>query len=252
MQTPVRILRRDIEDIPGARPIFSPRELARRDLILAAASRVLARHGRTAITIASLAGALCLPAGAIRRHFADMDSLLASILLRHVDVIAQAIGAQAIGGIGGAGPECFARRRAAYLAMTRSSLGGLTEAHLLLVRDRQTLPPDLLDEVERRRTGLGERLAGTDAVIALNLLDMAELSPHQIEACLASIAPPAALPAALPDLRRPRLAAQPVQRQSLRQHTKPQAGRKHPHPALCAAGGTHDHPMSYAARAGPG
>jgi AcrR family transcriptional regulator len=202
MPTAIRILRNDIADIPGACPEHSPSARDRRDVILAAACRLMAVHGRHAISIASLAGALCLSPGAVKRLFPDMDSLLAEILLRHVGVLANAIA-----GIAHGEPGCYVNRRAAYLAMTRTASGAPAEAHLLLLRDRHTLPPDALRQIEHCRQALGECLAGKFGHIAMNLLDMPELAPPQIEACLACIAAPAAIQHSRPQ----RPVAQPPQ-----------------------------------------
>jgi AcrR family transcriptional regulator len=191
MHTPIRILRDDIEDIPGTCRVLSARELDRQDLIRAAATRVLAAHGRLAITIAGVAGALCLSAGTVKRLFPDMDALLIDILRRHLRAISAAIAT-----IDRDDPHCFARRRAAYIAFTRTPMGNPTEAHLLLLRDRHSLPPGALEGLEAFRRGIGECLAGAQGAIALNLLDMPELMPAEIEACLASLMAVAASPPA--------------------------------------------------------
>jgi AcrR family transcriptional regulator len=208
MQTPIRILRDDIEDIPGTRRDPSARDLDRQDLIRAAASRVLTLHGRLAITITSLAGALCLSPGAIKRVYPDMDALLIDILRRHLRGISNAIAA-----IERDDPDCFARRRAAYVAYTRTPMGNPTEAHRLLLRDRHTLPPEDLRSLEEFRYSLGDCLAPNQAGIALNLMDMPELMPSEIEACLASLNTLAAMPAAPtpePSIRVPEQAEEPL------------------------------------------
>jgi AcrR family transcriptional regulator len=205
MHTPIRTLRDDIEDIPGARRYLSTRELDRQDLIRAAAARIMARHGRLAITITGLAGALCLSPGTIKRLFPDMDALLIDIVRGHLRGISNAIAA-----IERDDPACFARRRAAYLAFTRTPMGNPTEAHLLLLRDRHTLPPDALQSLEEFRHSIGECLAGKQAAIALNLLDMPDLMPAEIEACLASLtALAAARPAPAPSAPRPEPTVEP-------------------------------------------
>ncbi len=197
MHTPPRILRAEIEDIPGARLQLSARERERQAVILAAGRRVLVNHGRAGIRLADLAIALGMAPGTIRRYFPDLDYLLGEILRTHLLAISSAIGntlreamdATSTGTL--AGPQRQAVARAAYLAATRTVLGGHTEAHLLLLRERHHLPPDLLTNIEATRTALGEVLAGDHGAQALGLLDMPELSPAMIEGMLRVLSPAA-------------------------------------------------------------
>ncbi len=187
MPTPPRILRAEIEDIPGARPRLSERERERQEVILAAGRRVLVNHGRANIRLTDLAVALGMAPGTVRRYFPDLDSLLGEILTRHLLAISSAIG-KAVQGLSHAQRQPAAR--AAYLEATRTVLGGQTEAHLLLLRERHHLPPDQLDCIEQTRAGLGELLAGELATAALSLLDMAEFNGAQIEGMLCLLARP--------------------------------------------------------------
>lgn len=202
MHTPPRLLRAEIEDIPGARLQLSARERERQAVILAAGRRVLVNHGRAGIRLADLAIALGMAPGTIRRYFPDLDYLLGEILRTHLLAISSAIGnalrevmdAASTGTTPAttlATPQRQAIARAAYLAATRTVLGGHTESHLLLMRERHHLPPDLLAGIEGTRDALGEILAGDHGAQALGLLDMPELSPAMIEGMLRVLALPA-------------------------------------------------------------
>jgi AcrR family transcriptional regulator len=199
MHTPPRILRAEIEDIPGARPRLSARERERQAVILAAGRRVLVNHGRAGIRLADLAIALGMAPATIRRYFPDLDDLLGEILRTHLLAISSAIGealSNAPATTNCANPGAIAAHRqatarAAYLAATRTVLGFHTEAHLLLMRERHHLPPDLFAAIEGTRAALGEVLAGDHWAEALGLLDLPELSPAMIEGMLRVLVPPA-------------------------------------------------------------
>jgi AcrR family transcriptional regulator len=190
MPIPPRILRAEIEDIPGARPKLNARERERQQVILTAGRRVLVNHGAAAIRLTDLATALGMSPGTIRRYFPDLDYLLGEILRAHLLALSSAIG-QALHGIPFGAPHRQGTARAAYVAATRTILGGLTEGHLLLVRERHTLPPDQLATIEQLREGLGEVLAGELGHAALALLDKPEFSAAQVEAMLRTLAAPA-------------------------------------------------------------
>jgi hypothetical protein len=68
-------------------------------------------------------------------------------------------------------------------------MGGLTEAHLLLVRDRHTLPPDERDGIELIRYGIGELLTDGDVEDAFLFLDAPLLAAARIESYIAGRAP---------------------------------------------------------------
>jgi AcrR family transcriptional regulator len=203
MHTPHRILRADAEDLERTPPELTQREQERDDRILTLGQGIMARRGSHALTMSGLAQALRIGAGTLRRHFVDLDALLAALLHRHLRDIVRALAE-----IPQDAPNRPQKLRAAYLAFTRSDLGGLTEAHLLLVRDRHLLPEDLLTPIERRRQAIGDRLAPGQAEAALGLLDMPCLDAPRIEAALAAIVavPPdqarsAASPAPTPPAR---------------------------------------------------
>ncbi len=195
MHTAPRLLRAEIEDIPGARPRLSARERERQAVILAAGRRVLVNHGSAGVRLSDLATALGMAPATIRRYYPDLDELLGDILRTHLLAISSAIGEALRAAPTPASQARPAHRqataRAAYLAATRTVLGGHTEAHLLLLRERHNLPADLLAGIEGTRDALGEVLAGDLGAEALGLLDMANLSPAMIEGMLRVLVAPA-------------------------------------------------------------
>jgi len=201
MNIPARILRARLDDIPGQRPAPSFRDEDTRTRILDCAQQLMAHHGRGAIRLTDFALAMRMSAQTIRRHFVDLDCVLAQILTRHLQAIVRALGE-----IPRDTPDRARAHRAAYLAATRF-LGAPTEAHLLLIRDRHLLPPDLREPLEAHRASIGEILAGAHAKAALALLDMPELDATDIEAALGAIARGAAIGAIAHEAPAPRQAA---------------------------------------------
>src|SRR5271156_2133489 len=183
MKTPARILRATIENRHG-RPTPTERELAREDRFVAGAQTAFAEHRRDKTTVSAMARALRTSAAMLRHCFCDLDALLAEILHRHLTSLAKAFG-----GIPHDDPETHQKRRAIYFALTRTALGGLNEAHILLVRDRHLLPDDLLPAVEAHRHAIGELLAGPLAQDALALLDTPLWDIEKIETLLAALTP---------------------------------------------------------------
>ena len=165
MHTPARILRATIEN-HHKRPEPTTRELEREERFVAGAQTAFAEHGRNKATLTSMATALRTSAAMLRHCFCDLDALFAEILHRHLSSLAKAFGA-----IDRDDPEIFQKRRAIYLARTRTALGGFNEAHILLVRDRNLLPPDLLIAVEAHRYSIGLLVGGPLAEDALAMLD---------------------------------------------------------------------------------
>ena len=186
--TPARILRATAEahHIP---PAPTPRQLAQQNRILAVAQTVMAEHGRDTITLTSMALALRIGRSTLRHYFCDLDALLAEILHRHLRRLADALGE-----IPYDDPDLHRKRRAAYLNATRTPVGGLNEAHLLLVRDRHLLPADLLPSVEAHRFSIGLAVAGPHAEQVLTLLDSPARHAEAIEDTLAPLAPQQASP----------------------------------------------------------
>jgi AcrR family transcriptional regulator len=192
MKTPARILRATVENRHG-RPTPTERELAREDRFVAGAQTAFAEHGRHKATLTSMALALRTSRAILRHCFCDLDALFAEILHRHLRSLAQAFGEIPLND-----PETPRKRRAIYLALTRTALGGLNEAHLLLVRDRHLLPPDLLPAIEAHRHSIGLLLAGPLAEPALDLLDSPNWDAETIERVLAALTPKTIEPAQPP------------------------------------------------------
>jgi len=178
MNTPARILRATVEN-RHKRPEPTIRELEREDRFVAGAQTAFAEHGRYKVTVSAMATALRTSAAMLRHCFCDLDALFAEILHRHLTSLAHAFGA-----VPSNDPDAFPKRRAIYLALTRTALGGLTEAHILLVRDRHLLPDDLLPAVEAHRHSIGLLLAGPLAQRALDILDSPNWDPETIEETL--------------------------------------------------------------------
>jgi AcrR family transcriptional regulator len=177
MPTAARILRATAQDIRRVDTGKSPS----RDHILAVAQCLIARYGRNEVTFANLAIALCIGTPTLRNHFADLDALLGEILRRHLHALSIAIGK-----IPASSPDRQKARRAAYFAFTRTALGGLTEAHLLLKHERQGLAADERATIDDIHHGIGRMLAGSLADEALDLLDNPRNSLARVETILAT------------------------------------------------------------------
>jgi AcrR family transcriptional regulator len=172
--------------------MLSEKQQEREQKILAKAQIIMATHSRGALTIGKLAIALRMAPSTIRFHFADSDAILGEILLRHLTDIAKVLGK-----IPPEAPNRKAAARTAYIEATRTGWGGLTEPHLLLVRERHTLPEDLARPVEDLRQLIGELLAGDQGGRALHMLDEPDMQVAHVEAALAvdDPKPPPAKPA---------------------------------------------------------
>jgi hypothetical protein len=182
MQHPARTLRALIEDLPEAQRILSERERQRHDLIRAAGRRFFAMLGPDTFSLATFVKAIRMNVRAFNSFYCDLESLLADLIRTHLmDLFS------AIGDIPQDAQDRQAARRAAYLAATRSPLGGLTETHMLLAHHHKCLPPDLREPIEQLRASLGEALAGDHAEAAFRLLDAPEFSPAEIELTLAAL-----------------------------------------------------------------
>jgi AcrR family transcriptional regulator len=183
MRTPDRLLRADAEDLERDPPELTPREQEQYTRILTLSEGIMARRGIHTMTLTGLAHALSMGAATLRRHFSDLDALLATLLCRHLRKLACAINK-----IPHDAADRPQKMRAAYLAYTRNELGTCTDAHLLLVRDRHLLPEDLLTNIEATRRDLGQILAHGHAEAVFALLDTPSLDAPCIEAALAGIA----------------------------------------------------------------
>ncbi len=184
MPTPDRILRAKAQARDPSHFAFTARQRQRHERIIALGQYLIADEGRQNITFRSLACALRMSPAALRFHFVDMEALLGKIIRRHLLRLAAALGTYEP-----TDPARQQKRRAAYLAFTRTALGGFTEAHLVLVRDRHTLPDDERNSIDLMRQGLGELLAGPgeSADEILHLLDAPFLDAPAIEARVAAL-----------------------------------------------------------------
>ncbi len=182
MLIPARILRAGAETIAPANPFPNARERARHERILTVAKSLLAQHGRHAISFQSLAAGLSMSPTTLRKHFADLDLLLADIIRTHLLALSAAIGAVPLDH-----PDRAAAMREAYYAFTRTPIGGLTDDHLLLTRDTSLLPDDERTGIEQTHANLGFMLAPACPSEAMLLLDAPYLPLPRIEFILAPL-----------------------------------------------------------------
>ena len=182
-----RALRDRIDAIPGNQPSLTLREQDRQEQIVTAGRTILAEFGAGSFTMTAFALALRMSPATIRRHFIDLDSLLVHILNHHLLTLSTVMGT-----LPRTANDKHAARRRAYLAHTRTPLGGLTEAHLLLVRDRHLLPQADLERIETVRASLAPLMAAKHAEAVMELLDMPAMDLADIDAILAARATQAA------------------------------------------------------------
>ncbi len=203
-----RALRDRIDAIPGNHPSLTAREQDRQEQIVTAGRTLFAEFGASSFTLSAFALALRMSPAIIRRHFIDLDSLLVHILNRHLLTLSTVMGT-----LPRSANDRHAARRRAYLAHTRTPLGGLTEAHLILVRDRHLLPQTDRDRIETIRANLANLMAADHAGTVMELLDMPTMDLADIDAVLAARAAhfaPAPAPAQpLPGATRPRFKLPP-------------------------------------------
>jgi AcrR family transcriptional regulator len=184
MTTPIRILRAKAQARNPAHFALTERQRVRQESILDIAKHLIADEGRENITFAGLARALRLAVTTLAFHFVDLEALLGEIIRRHLRALSSELGK-----ISADDPLRHKKRRAAYVAYTRTPMGGLNEAHLLLVRDRHTLPPDERETIELIRYGIGELLTDGSVEDVFLFLDAPLLTPARIEAYIAGHAP---------------------------------------------------------------
>jgi AcrR family transcriptional regulator len=187
MNPSLRVLRALADEI-SAPPYRTRRQNDRHDRILTITEVIMARYGCHGVTFRALAVALRMATVTLINHFVDRDAICGEILRLHLRRIADAIG-----NIPQEAENRRALQRQAYLAVTRTPAGGLTNAHLILTRDRHFLPLDELDSIEDMRRTVAELLAEPGAPHILDMLDTPWLAPHQIEAAITLLAP--AIPA---------------------------------------------------------
>jgi AcrR family transcriptional regulator len=167
--------------------------------ILTLAPSLMAKFGTPLLTFSAVAAALRMAPATVRFHFPDLDALLSTLLTRHLDALLAAVSE-----IPNEHPNRDQNRRAAYLTVTRTPSGALTQAHHLLVRDRHFLPEDALTPIEAYRHQIGTLLAGDHAEFALGILDIPHATVDQIENALRNLRPaqpPAASPQPAPNPR---------------------------------------------------
>jgi AcrR family transcriptional regulator len=187
MKIIARHIREHQENSPNPRNRLSEKDLAMREEILVDARRHMARFGADSFSMAALATGIEVAVSAIIRHFCDMDYLLFKILVHHLDNIARHLAAVPL--------ETANRQaalRAAYVNAIRTGMGGHSEGHTILLRDRHHLPPDLLEQIEARYYHLGEMLGGNFADAVLRVLEIpyqpADLLEQMVAPLLARLA----------------------------------------------------------------
>jgi AcrR family transcriptional regulator len=184
MEVPLRLLRTLVDNRYRGRPPLSEKQREREERIIDATQALTATYSRDALTIGKLAVALRMTPTTIRRYFPDIETILAEILVRHLTGLYQAIGK-----VPHDDPNRRVLQRAAYIKVTRTEWGGLTEPHILLILARHTLPDDLAKPIEQVRQVIGELLGGENGAGVLALLDTPEMPAAKIEAMLANTAP---------------------------------------------------------------
>jgi AcrR family transcriptional regulator len=183
MQPELRTLRAQVEARRRHKPELTFKQTILRTDIIDMAEHLLATHGHGRITARQMADAIGITPATLRRYFADLDVLLAEILHRHLRYLVKQLTAVPM--------DVPDRRRAfciAYMAATRLPLGGMIEAHTLLLRDRHRLPPDLLEDLENSYRSIGMIVGGNMGCEVMDQLDRPYLSPANLGAMMEFIA----------------------------------------------------------------
>jgi AcrR family transcriptional regulator len=180
MHISARIIRAEAEALGCLPKFLTDRERERRDNILRLGRSIMAKHGRDRVRFIDIAVGLNLTKAAVRRHFVDIDALLGDILRRHCRALVAELAT-----IPHDAPDRDRKRRAVYIAFTRTPMGGLTADHLLLVRDLKLLPEDERIPLELLRCEIGRIVAGDHFELALELLDQPYFDANDVEAKLA-------------------------------------------------------------------
>jgi AcrR family transcriptional regulator len=217
---------RAIADATLGPPVLTPRQQRRQANILTVATEMIARFGLSHCSMRLIAHALRIGTATLRWHFSDLDCILAEILRAHLAGLTQAIA-----DVPQTAPDAQQRKRAAFRHYTRGANATFTHEHLLLVRDRSQLPPDLAEPIEAAYQEIGICLAGTLAghsADALAMLDTLRLTAPEIETRLALLAnpPPRIVPSTAP-----RIAIMPQYGfRAPARFTLPRASHQHPAP----------------------
>ena len=181
-----RVIRAEAEALGCLPKFLTDKQREQRDNIQRLGRSILAKNGRDRVRFIDIAVGLNITKAALRRHFVDIDALLGNILLRHLRALVAEIAK-----IPHDAPDRDRKRRAAYIAFTRTPMGGLTQDHLLLVRDLKLLPEDERIPLEVLRDDVGRIVAGDHFEVALELLDLPHFDAAYVEAKLAAhMAPP--------------------------------------------------------------
>jgi len=183
MPTPARIIRAEAENLSPPPP-RTARQQQRHERIIAVGRTTMANHGPQNITMANFAVGLAICTSTLRRHFPDLHCLLAEIIKRHLLALANALGEIPL-----ETPNRQAHLIKTYFNVTRTPMGGLTEAHLLLTRDLHLLPEDLRTPLEQTQLCIAALLGPDIAREAQALLDTPYLALPRIEAMLAPLQP---------------------------------------------------------------
>ena len=185
-----RLLRARADELSREKFPQTARDQARHERILSVATRMIADYGRHIVTFASLAMALRMSPATLRRHFIDIDAIIGDIVQTHLMGLARALGE-----IDPSDPDRHRRRRALYVDNTRGYPGTMLPAHQILLRDRDTLPPDLRDAIDLTYVSIGETMilaAHATPGLArkfLGIIDNPWLDQDDVEAALASLTP---------------------------------------------------------------
>ncbi len=179
---PPRFIRATIQARINPNQTRTARDQQRRDQILDAALALLTAHPRHTITIATLAMGMIVSPATIRRHFLDIDSIIAEILQNHLRALIKTIGE-----IPTDGENLQQKRSNAYLAATRTPWGNFTDTHALLLREAHALPEDLASAITQMRVSIGNTLAGNRGHDMLQMLDTAWGNHALIEPFCAAI-----------------------------------------------------------------
>ncbi len=177
-----RLIRATVQARINPNQTRTARDQHRRDQIIAATQSLLTAYPRHTITIATLATGMIISPATIRRHFLDIDSIVAEILQNHLRAIIKTIGE-----IPADCENLAQKRRQAYLAATRTPWGNLTNTHALYVREAQSLPEDLASAISQMRVSIGYTLAGDRGHDMLQMLDTPWANHALIEIFCAAI-----------------------------------------------------------------
>ena len=157
------------------------RELALMQHIESAGTKLFARRGPLALSLARFAAEVGVTSYMLGRLYCDLEHLFGEILRSHMTALMAELNK-----IPENAPNRPAQCRAAYHRLIRGPDGKVTDAHFLLVRHLHALPPDELAPTEVLRANLNAMLgAGEIGVRAATFLDSGAASLERIETMLA-------------------------------------------------------------------